>query len=949
MTSSDWERIEAAFQEALNLSDDAREEFLAAFTLEYPNLGNRLRDLLAADAEDDDQLLAPIASSIQTLAKDTVDPWIGKALGAWTIRKRIAVGGMSAVFLGERDDRQFEQRVAIKIMSSQLLAPDAVARFKAERQILANLNHPYIAQLHDGGTTDDGLPYLVMEFVEGLPIDAHCDEHKLNIDRRLALFRKVCDAVDYAHRNLTVHRDLKPSNILIDEHGDPKLLDFGIAKLLDAKSTNVTIAMTRQGARAMTPEYASPEQVRGEPVSVATDVYSLGVLLYRLMTGQSPYGSTVSSPLEYERAIIEYDPHRPSTVITSPDGDDEEIGARRDTSARQLRNRLSGDLDNIVLKALQKDPERRYATANALATDLRRFMHNEPVEARGDDWLYKTRKFVVRNARALAITAVVLATLTSLTIYYTARLTDERDRANLAAAQASEVSSFLTSLFESASPHESKGQPITAVDLLQEGRERIEELGDQPKLQAELMRIMASSMTALGHLDRSIPILERVLEMKEAEAPQDLISISQSTHNLAEAYRQNRDLEKAEQFERRTLEIARNEFGPTDNNVAYLMARVGVIMFDARRTDEALDIEQRALEIMIANGSGESSNAIDVRGNMANALARLGRYDEAEALHRETLALSERIDGELAPNTVIRMANLCLVLIRLGKLEEAVATLETALERGDKIWPPEHDQIAFMSGTLAAALKRLGRMAESLAAYRKAAEITRATYGEDSIIYVGRLRGTASVLMDMARYDEAEAMFNEALAKAIAVEGDDQYNASLLRGFLGRLNGDRHRYAEAETLLRRALRLGAGLDSATHLILKNELANALSAQGQFDEAETLLVEVIAGQEATTGADNPAMLPPLAAAVAHHRRAGNLETSLEYGERIASITANDTEPLTWSKAMALAEYGLTLEALQRDDARAVLTRAQDILLATFGDSDPRVLELAAHTD
>lgn len=945
MTSDNWRKIEAAFQESLTLSGDELSAFLDTFEHENPDLIGQLRNLLAADSQDDTLLRRPIAETVESLSRTSIDPWIGRELGAWTITKRLAGGGMGAVFLAARSDQQYAQTVAIKVMAAQLIASEAIGRFRAERQILANLKHPYIASLIDGGSTDDGLPFLVMEYVEGLPLDRHCDEHELGIDDRLALFRKVCDAVDYAHRNLIVHRDLKPSNILVDGNGDPRLLDFGIAKLLEVGSYENTIALTREGTRTMTPEYASPEQVRGEPISVSTDVYALGVLLFRLVTGQSPYGKTPSTPGEYERAIVEYDPRRPSTVVTAPDTR-LDISSKRRTSPQRLSRRLAGDLDNIVLKALQKEPERRYATARDLAADIGRYLRHEPVEARGDDWIYRARKFAVRNARSLTATALVLVSVAALTIYYTTRLADERDRATLAAGQASEVAAFLTGLFESASPHESKGEQITAVDLLQQGRKRIEALQDQPRLQAELMRIMAGSMTALGELDASIEMLKRVLELKEAEVPQDVISISQTTHNLAEALRQNNDLRQAEYYERRTLAIAVQELGPSDSNTAYIMARLGVILFDARRTEEALAVERRALEILIANGDGESSSSLDVRGNIGNTLARLGRYREAESLFRETIELSSRVDGELHPNTIIRRSNLGLVLVRMGKLEEAVSIFEQAIADGLRVWPADYEHIEFMKGSLAASLKQLGRMDEALATYQEAAEMARKRVGEDHVSYLRRARGVASALLDMGRYDEAEAMLDDTLAMTIELEGEDANSTNILRILLGQLDNDRERPEPAERLLRRALANGDQLGSSERLIAQKELADALSAQRRFDEAETLLLQTIAAREAQFGPQHGALLGVLGVATTHYRRTGDLPRSLEYGERIESIIDNSAEALVWSGALALAEYGATLRSAGDVRATAVLARARAVLLAAFGELDPRVLRIDA---
>ena len=942
MTNSDWRILEAAFAEATSLEGDTRVSMLAKFSAEHPDLEQQLLNLLAADSADDISLAEPIASSAKVFADEATDLWENRRIGAWTIKHRIADGGMGAVFLAERSDDEYQQTVALKIMTAQLLAKDAVTRFRVERQILASLSHPNIAKLIDGGSTDENLPYLVLEYVDGLPIDQYCDEHQLSIPERLRLFMKVCKAVDFAHRNLVVHRDLKPNNILVDTSGEPKLLDFGIAKLLESSSVQQTMAVTREGARAMTPEYASPEQVRGEPISVATDVYALGVLLYRLMTGQSPYGVSTAVPREYEAAILDNEPLRPSTVVTSPDTDPTVV-ASRSTSPQRLQRHLVGDLDNIVLHALQKEPERRYATANELSTDIGRYLAHLPVVARGDDWPYKVRKFLVRNARSLAITTVVVASIAALTVYYTVKLADERDRANLAATQSSEVATFLTGLFESASPHEAKGEAITAVELLEQGRERIEELDEQPQLKAELMRIMASSMTAIGDLERSIPMLERVLALKEAAVPRDESSISQTTHNLSEAYRQLGDFEKAEHYSRRTLEIAMALFGPDNSNVAYVMARLGVILFDAARTDEALDLEQRALTIMIANGDGESADALDTRGNISNTLARLGRYREAEQILRETITLSDQVIGESHPNTIIRRTNLCLILIRLGDSDEAVSILEENIPRGIKVWGPDYYHVAYMLRTKASALKRLGRMQESLDAYREAQEITRTRNGEDNMVYVGNLRGTAGVLMDLARYDEAGSLLDEALAKAIEFRGEQSTDADVLRLQLAQLAADRKQFAQAESELRPLLLAPDSFSKANFLILKREMAHALSVQGKFEEAEALLLEVITGQEETTGDNNSVNLPTYGIAAQLYRQKGALNESLAYGERIQAIIDSEPKPLTWAGALALIEVGHTLAVLGRDDeAEKIFDRANAVLRATFGDADPRVI-------
>jgi len=375
MTSKDFGIVEEAFQQALELDGDARQKFLKIFRKDHPTLIDTLNNLLRADANNADTLAEAVSTSIRTLADEANDPWIDREIGVWKIKNRIGAGGMGAVFLADRVDEQYSQSVAVKILGSQLLDSNAAIRFRTERQILANLNHPHIATLIDGGVTDTDLPYLVMEFVDGMRIDEYCDTNNLSIKDRIDLFKTVCEAVDFAHRNLVVHCDLKPSNILVTDDGVVKLLDFGIAKLIEPEEFDMTIALTAAGARVMTPEYASPEQVRGETVSTTTDVYALGVLLFRLLTGRSPYGNEFTTAHEIQSAILDTDPKRPSTIVSeaptatmlnTPSTPDE-ISSLRGTSIDRLRKSLAGDLDTIILKCLQKDAERRYPSPRDIA------------------------------------------------------------------------------------------------------------------------------------------------------------------------------------------------------------------------------------------------------------------------------------------------------------------------------------------------------------------------------------------------------------------------------------------------------------------------------------------------------------------------------------------------------------------------------------------------------
>jgi hypothetical protein len=398
MNTERWHRIEELFDHALELPESQRNRFLDEECVGDPELLHELRVLLASLPAADASLRRAIVAGVETLVEHGITAHVGRRIGRYRLIQLLGEGGMGAVYLAQRDDAQFNQRVAIKILSHAVGSPEAIARFRDERQILAGLEHPSIVRLFDGGSSDDNLPYLVMEHIEGMAITRYADQHELSVRARVELIRRVCAALQYAHQNLVVHRDIKPSNILVDADGEAKILDFGIAKLLAPAASFTREARTRTGAAMFTPEYASPEQARGDAVSTATDVYSLGAVLYELMTGMSPHRTT-GSALEILRIICEVDPPRPSVVAPG--------GRRRE---------LVGDLDNIVQKALHKEPALRYASMEQLSEDLGRWLDGLPIMARISTFGYRARKFVHRNKGVVVATTLVAATLVAATV-----------------------------------------------------------------------------------------------------------------------------------------------------------------------------------------------------------------------------------------------------------------------------------------------------------------------------------------------------------------------------------------------------------------------------------------------------------------------------------------------------------------------------------------------------
>ncbi|MEM9667262.1 MAG: serine/threonine-protein kinase, partial [Bacteroidota bacterium] len=487
-----WQAVSRLLDAVLDLAPADRATYLDQACAHDPSLRAEIEALL--HLEDDDRLednaavfAAPLLSGLAATdslgaPRSEVDPGsaprIVAQIGPYRLVRQLGRGGMGAVYLAERADGVFEKQVALKVIRQGLDTQDVLNRFAYERQILATLDHPHIARLYDGGLTPDGRPYFVMEYVDGLPLLTYCDQHRLRTEQRLALFRTVCRAVQYAHQNLVVHRDLKPSNILVTTDGQVKLLDFGIAKLL-AEEAEEMEPLTMTGQRLMTPAYAAPEQVQGGPITTATDVYQLGVLLYELLTGQRPYEIKKRVRQEIERAVLHATPERPSTLVRKLGTDSTEtastITTARATSIDGLERKLRGDLDTIVLMALKKDPGRRYASAEQLAEDLRRHGQGLPVVAHRDSAGYRVRKWVQRNRAAAAVTVIIglllLSTATLGTVFavttarQAAAIEREATRAEQAAAQAEGVNTFLQDILGSANPAEA-GYDVTVLQAL---------------------------------------------------------------------------------------------------------------------------------------------------------------------------------------------------------------------------------------------------------------------------------------------------------------------------------------------------------------------------------------------------------------------------------------------------------------------------------------------------
>ncbi|MDH3745348.1 MAG: serine/threonine-protein kinase, partial [Acidobacteriota bacterium] len=560
-----WKRLQEIFEKVVDLPPEKQAEALARECGEDDELRRRIESLLASS----DRGTGLISGAIDRAAADTTGPAVaGERIGPYRLLEEIGSGGMGAVYLAERADEEFEQRVALKVVRAGALNPRIVERFLAERQFLARLDHPHIARLLDGGTTEAGVPYFIMEHVDGIPIDEYCDSKRLSTRERLELFRSVCGAVESAHRKLIVHRDIKPSNLLVTPEGVPKLLDFGIAKLVEPEAPGE--ALTVMGERAMTPEYASPEQVRGEPVSTATDVYALGLLLYKLLSGRRAHRITSYQPSDVERIVCEAIPERPSTAITSIPAEEpqtsgdgstvtpESIGRARRTVPARLKKRLAGDLDNIVLMALRKEPERRYPSIEQLSEDIRRHLKGLPVLAHADSFGYRASKFVRRNAGGLTAAVLVFLSLAGGLVVSTV----QAKRAKLEARHAAEVTDFLTGLLEVSDPELAQGREVPVREVLDLAAFRIEgELGDQPRVQARIGTLIGHLYHRIGQYEEADRLLSQALVRQEILLGTNHLDVAATQQLVAELADSRGKYEAAEAAALANLEILEGRLG----------------------------------------------------------------------------------------------------------------------------------------------------------------------------------------------------------------------------------------------------------------------------------------------------------------------------------------------------------------------------------------------------
>jgi eukaryotic-like serine/threonine-protein kinase len=948
--STDWKIALKYFDRALAMPEVARRTWLLQLETENPQLAQVVLALLDAQAtagcDGLDQRLLEAVVQVADVEPSMGSFESGQSVGSYRLVRRIGRGGMASVWLAERVDGTLRREFALKLPVS--LPPEGgfADRFARERDFLARLRHPNIARLYDAGVDPNGQPFLALDYIEGQAITAWSDARTLTIHARLALFGQVLDAVQYAHANLVMHRDIKPANILIDDQGRASLLDFGIAKLLDSSGAeSPETELTRAGGRLLTVQYASPEQLRGDPLTIATDIFSLGVVLHELLAGRRPYAKTHQTPAQLERAIAEG--NRESLARSAGEARAQQLGLR---TTRAMRKALGGDLDAIVAKAMSPDTATRYATVDMLHEDLRRFREGHGVSARRPSRFLAAIRFVRRHALASAIVGVLFSSLlvsAIVAITIAGRERSQRERAEA-------VRSFLVGVFAQASPDENRGQPFTALQLLEKGEKALPRAGEASNaMRADLNAVIGDLYWSIGEFSRAEPLLSQaILTSQDPQVPADVKARALMGLANMEAEKRAFDdallhLEQAHAFALDLGADGQRLAGDARRQRADVLVRLGDF-------DKAEPLLRELLRSDVGqSGSVSEAVASDWR-LLAICLEELSRYDESEAAFAEAIRVARAVHGDQHSSVAYVMNDLGLMLMHRGDLSGAERATREALALSQALWGTESRASWAVESNLLRIVELEGRFGEAMAARQamlKKEEATLAETTPETLAFHTNFLGLD--YRELGRLEEAEATFRDAMARWARIHGkDDSTDSAAARVNLGVTLTLQGRLDEAERILRDAVALRTVHEPPGSLMLnlsRGELGTVLRLQGRSQEALAETRKAVDAYAAALGASGEALTPGMVALLAQLAECqldSGMTGEAEQSARKALDRARELlpagNPRLGASLFALARARLAQE--RPVDAEPLLREALAVRKANFPSHDPRILEI-----
>ena len=801
-------RIQELFLAATELPAAARRSFVATACAGDGDLEAAVLGMLEEDGRSGSVLDRDVAAVAGQVLDKPGATFQERPLGPYRLKKVLGEGGMGVVYLAERED--LGSFAAIKLLRDAWLSPARRERFAAEQRTLAQLNHPSIARLYDADTLEDGTPWFVMEYVEGVPITDYCREKKCSVQEQLRLFRAVCEAVRYAHEHAVIHRDLKPSNILVKPGGEIRLLDFGIAKQLE--SLDQPADQTRTELRLMTPAYAAPEQLLGEPVGIYTDVYALGVIIYELLTGRLP------------------DP-QPARPTTSP------------------------DLDVLCLTAIHKDKDRRYRSVEALIRDIDHYLRGEPLEARPDTLRYRLGKFIGRNRGAVLATGLGLAAVVALVVFFTVRLAMARNTAQATAVRLERVQHFMLNLFEGGDKSAAPAEGLKVTTVVDRGLREAEALQKEPEVQAELYFTLGGIYQRLGNLPKAESLLTRALAQRQSLFGAEHPAVAESMISLGLLRVDQARLDDAERMIRDGLEKTRRARPQNNEAIAKATTALGKVLEAKGAYDKAIPALEEAVRLESANSASSPELAAAIK-ELADAQFYAGHYDVCDALNQRALAMHRQLFGDRHPLVADDLINLGAVQFEHANYAEAEHYYRQALEINEAWNGKGHPETASTLSMLARALVFQHRYDEGVSLTEQALAIQERVYGPNHPRVANVVNELGTVALQRGNYDEAEARFRRMADIYRTVYGEGHYLYALANANIASVYLAQKDYARAEELFREVLRLYTQALSADHQytgIAQIKLGRALVGEKRYEEAET---HILAGYQILSKQTSP---------------------------------------------------------------------------------------------